>query len=145
MSNFIVADRKTDYLLPPSVDDWLNEDHLARYIVEVVDQLDLSRLTRQYAGRGSKAHHPATLLSILIYGYCSGVFSSRKPHPLAGPGRSDHAGAPTASGVRSACASTSDAHRMPRFGQSARSVSSPPEVIPQRSSEPASASTSSRT
>ena len=78
MSNFIVADRKTDYLLPPSVDDWLNEDHLARYIVEVVDQLDLSRLTLQYAGRGSKAHHPATLLSILIYGYCTGVFSSRK-------------------------------------------------------------------
>ena len=78
MSNFIVADRKTDYLLPPSVDDWLNEDHLARYIVEVVDQLDLSRLTRQYAGRGPKAHHPATLLSILIYGYCAGVFSSRK-------------------------------------------------------------------
>jgi len=78
MSNFIVTDRKTDYLLPPSVDDWLNEDHLARYIVEVVDQLDLSRLTRQYAGRGSKAHHPATLLSILIYGYCTGIFSSRK-------------------------------------------------------------------
>jgi transposase len=78
MSNFIVANRKTDYLLPPSIDDWLNEDHLARYIVEVVDQLDLSRLTRQYAGRGSKAHHPATLLSILIYGYCTGVFSSRK-------------------------------------------------------------------
>ena len=78
MSNFIVTDRKTDYLLPPSVDDWLNEDHLARYIVEVVDRLDLSRLTRQYAGRGSKAHHPATLLSILIYGYCTGVFSSRK-------------------------------------------------------------------
>lgn len=78
MANFIVTDRKTDYLLPPSVDDWLNEDHLARYIVEVVDQLDLSQLTRRYAGRGSKAHHPATLLSILIYGYCTGVFSSRK-------------------------------------------------------------------
>ena len=78
MSNFIVADRKTDYFLAPSVGDWLNEDHLARYIVEVVDQLDLSRLTRKYAGRGSKAHHPATLLSILIYGYCTGVFSSRK-------------------------------------------------------------------
>ena len=78
MSNFIVTDRKTNYLLPPSIDDWLNEDHLARYIVEVVDQLDLSGLTRQYAGRGSKAHHPVTLLSILIYGYCTGVFSSRK-------------------------------------------------------------------
>jgi transposase len=78
MPNFIQADRKTDYLLPPSVDDWLNEDHLARFVVEVVDQLDLSNLTRQYAGRGSKAHHPATLLAILVYGYATGVFSSRR-------------------------------------------------------------------
>ena len=78
MFHFIVADRKTDYLLPPSLDDWLNEDHLARFVVEVVDQLDLSKLIRQYAGRGSKAHHPATLLAILVYGYATGVFSSRK-------------------------------------------------------------------
>jgi transposase len=78
MSRFIVADRKSAYLLPPSMEDWLNEDHLARFIVEVIDQLDLSNLTRQYAGRGSKAHHPATLLAILVYGYASGVFSSRK-------------------------------------------------------------------
>ena len=78
MTNFIIADRKTDYLLPPSVDDWLNEDHLARFVVEVVEQLDLSNLTRRYAGRGSKAHHPATLLAILVYGYATGLFSSRK-------------------------------------------------------------------
>lgn len=78
MSNFILTDRKTDYLLPPSVDDWLTQDHLARFVVEVIDGLDLSNLTRQYAGRGSKAHHPATLLAILVYGYCTGVFSSRK-------------------------------------------------------------------
>lgn len=78
MSNFILTDRKTDYLLPPSVDDWLTQDHLARFVVEVIDELDLSNLTRQYAGRGSKAHHPATLLSILVYGYSTGVFSSRK-------------------------------------------------------------------
>ena len=78
MSNFIPTDRKTDYLLPPSVDDWLNEDHLARFVVEVIDGLDLSNLTRQYAGRGSKAHHPGTLLAILVYGYATGVFSSRK-------------------------------------------------------------------
>jgi transposase len=51
---------------------------LARFVVEVIDGLDLSNLTRQYAGRGSKAHHPATLLAILVYGYCTGVFSSRK-------------------------------------------------------------------
>jgi transposase len=78
MSNFILTDRKTDYLLPPSVDDWLTQDHLARFVVEVIEGLDLSNLTRQYAGRGSKAHHPATLLAILVYGYCTGVFSSRK-------------------------------------------------------------------
>jgi transposase len=78
MSNFILTDRKTDYLLPPSVDDWLTQDHLARFVVEVIDGLDLSNLTRQYAGRGSKAHHPAALLAILVYGYCTGIFSSRK-------------------------------------------------------------------
>ncbi|KFB70017.1 MAG: hypothetical protein CAPSK01_000416 [Candidatus Accumulibacter vicinus] len=41
-------------------------------------QLDLSTLTRQYAGRGSKAYHPATLLAILVYGYATGIFSSRR-------------------------------------------------------------------
>ena len=78
MSNFILTDRETDYLLPPSVDDWLTQDHLARFVVEIIDGLDLSNLTRQYAGCGSKAHHPATLLAILVYGYSTGVFSSRK-------------------------------------------------------------------
>jgi transposase len=78
MSNFILTDRKTDYLLPPSVDDWLTQDHLARFVVEVIDGLNLTNLTRQYAGRGSKAHHPATLLALLVYGYSTGVFSSRK-------------------------------------------------------------------
>jgi len=78
MSRFVTADRDTVYLFPPSVSDWLPEDHLARFVVEVVDQLNLSELTQQYAGRGSKAHHPAVLLSLLIYGYATGVFSSRK-------------------------------------------------------------------
>jgi transposase len=78
MPHFILTDRKTDYLLPPSVDDWLNEDHLARFVVEVFDQIDLTNLTRQYTGRGSKAHHPATLLAILVYGYATRVFSSRR-------------------------------------------------------------------
>ena len=78
MPALIVTDRKTDYLLPPSVDEWLNEDHLARFVVEVIDHLDLSNLTRQYSGHGSKAYHPATLLAILVYGYATGVFSSRR-------------------------------------------------------------------
>lgn len=78
MSSFIPADRQTDYLFPPSVEDWLPENHLARFIVEVIDRLDLTELTRQYAGRGSAAHHPAVLLGLLIYGYATGVPSSRK-------------------------------------------------------------------
>lgn len=47
MANFVKADRDTDYLFPPSMQDWLPQDHLARFVVEVVDQLDLSELTRQ--------------------------------------------------------------------------------------------------
>jgi len=78
MVSFIVADRKTDYRLPPSIDDWLNQDHLARFTVDVIDQLDLSKLTLQYAGRGSKTYRPATLLRTLLYGYATGVFSSRR-------------------------------------------------------------------
>jgi transposase len=78
MSRFIPVDRYTDYLLPPSVDDWLPENHLARFIVEVVDQLDLTKRTRKYTGRGSAAHHPSVLLGLLVYGYATGVFSSRK-------------------------------------------------------------------
>ncbi len=69
MGHFVLADRDTDFLLPPSIQDWLPEDHLARFVVEVVDQLDLSKLTQQYTGRGSRAHHPAVFLSLLIYGY----------------------------------------------------------------------------
>lgn len=78
MSSFIAIDRQTDYLFPPSVEDWLPENHLARFIVEVIERLDLSELTRQYAGRGSAAHHPAVLLGLLIYGYATGLPSSRK-------------------------------------------------------------------
>jgi transposase len=78
MNRFINADRDSDYLLPPSVDEWLPEDHLARFVVEVIEQMDLSEFTRQYAGRGSAAHHPTVLLALLIYGYASGVHSSRK-------------------------------------------------------------------
>jgi transposase len=75
---FHPIDRSTDYLLPPSVQEWLPEAHLARYVVDVVEGLDLSALERAYAGRGSDAYHPATLLSLLIYGYATGTFSSRK-------------------------------------------------------------------
>ncbi len=78
MSHFIIADRDTAYLLPPSVAEWLPETHLARFVAEVVERMDLTALTAAYAGRGSAAHHPAVLVSLLIYGYATGVFSSRK-------------------------------------------------------------------
>lgn len=78
MSRFRPIDRNTDFLLPPSVQEWLPEDHLARYIASVVENLDLSEIERAYAGRGSEAYHPAMLLSLLIYGYATGTFSSRK-------------------------------------------------------------------
>ena len=78
MSNFRQVDRETGYLLPPSVDDWLPERHLARFVVEVIEQLDLSPFIKAYRGSGSAAHHPGVLLGLLIYGYASGVYSSRK-------------------------------------------------------------------
>ncbi len=77
-TNFIPVDRNTIYLLPPSVQDWLPEDHLARFIVDIVSQLNLRSITEQYGGRGSKAYHPRMLLALLFYGYATGVFSSRK-------------------------------------------------------------------
>ncbi len=75
---FIPIDRDTPYLFPPSVQDYLPEDHLARFVVDIVDQLDLSHLSAVYTGRGSKPFHPAMLVSLLFYGYATGVFSSRK-------------------------------------------------------------------
>lgn len=75
---FVNVDRDTAYLLPPSVQDWLPENHLARFVVEIVEQLDLRQLTTAYRGRGSDACHPAMLVALLFYGYATGVFASRK-------------------------------------------------------------------
>ena len=58
--------------------EWLPEAHFARYVAAVVEDLDLSEIERAYAGHGSDAYHPATLLGLLIYGYATGTFSSRK-------------------------------------------------------------------
>jgi transposase len=78
MSNFRPIDRQTGFLLPPSVDDWLSEKHLARFVVELIDGLDLSAMSGAYRGSGSASYHPRLLLGILVYGYATGVFSSRK-------------------------------------------------------------------
>jgi transposase len=78
MSNFRQFDRDTGFLLPPSVDEWLPERHLARFVVEVIEGMDLRAMVGSYRGSGSKSYHPAVLLGLLVYGYATGVFSSRK-------------------------------------------------------------------
>ena len=78
-NHFIHTNRNQAYLLPPNLNDWLSEDHLARFIVEVTEQLDLSSILKHYTGSGgSLAYHPQILLSLLFYGYATGIFSSRK-------------------------------------------------------------------
>ena len=75
---FRTINRDTAYLLPPSLQDWLPQKHLARFVVEMVDQLDLRVLESAYRGVGKPPYHPAVLLALLFYGYATGVFSSRK-------------------------------------------------------------------
>lgn len=75
---FIVIDRDTPQLLPVSVQDYLPERHLARFVVEIVDQLDLHQVSAAYRGTGSAAYPPSMLVALLFYGYATGVFSSRK-------------------------------------------------------------------
>jgi transposase len=74
MSNFREVDRETGFLLPPSVDEWLPERHLARFVVEVIERLDLSAMVKAYRGSGSAGYHPSLLLGLLVYGYATGGF-----------------------------------------------------------------------
>src|ERR1700758_4507860 len=69
-----------DLLLPPSLRDWLPENHLAHFVSDVVDQLDLSAIESVYEKeeRGQPPYHPGMMTKILVYGYCVGVFSSRR-------------------------------------------------------------------
>src|ERR1035437_1921358 len=78
MSNFRTIDRETGFLLPPSVDEWLPEKHLARFVVEEMEGLDLRTMSGSYRGSGSASYHPRMLLGIVVYGYATGIFSSRK-------------------------------------------------------------------
>ena len=69
-----------DLLLPPSLREWLPEDHLAFFVSDLIDQLDLSAITAGYEDeeRGYPPYHPVMLTKVLVYAYCVGVFSSRK-------------------------------------------------------------------
>lgn len=67
-------------LLPPNLDEWLPQQHLARFLSDVVDTMDLKPIIRRYRdnGQGGAAFHPAMMLKVLLYAYCVGVPSSRK-------------------------------------------------------------------
>jgi len=69
------------YLLPPSLQNWLPEDHLARFVAEVSAELDLQPIYAWYEerdGRGQAAYHPLMMVRLLLYGYCVGKRSSRQ-------------------------------------------------------------------
>src|SRR3954467_12323465 len=83
MSNFRPVDRQTGFLLPPSVDEWLPEKHLARFVVEVIDGLDLSVMRGSYRGSGSASYHPSLLLGILVYGSGCSRAASWSGRPMA--------------------------------------------------------------
>jgi transposase len=78
--NFLACDRDQAFLLPPDVRDWLPADHLAWFVLDVVDQLDLGPFLKAYRadGHGRAAYEPRMLLAVLLYGYCTGVRSSRQ-------------------------------------------------------------------
>lgn len=82
--NFTDCNREQAYLLPPSLRDWLSEDHFAWFLLDAVEKMDLSAFYAEYRpdGKGQKAHHPEILLSVLLYGYCHGERSSRKLEAL---------------------------------------------------------------
>jgi transposase len=69
-----------DFLLPPSPREWLAEDHLSYFVSDLIDQLDLSVIEQHYEReeRGYPPYHPRMMTKVLVYGYCVGVFSSRR-------------------------------------------------------------------
>ena len=80
MKSFRAFDLKQSLLLPPDLQNWLPEGHLSRFVAEVVGELDLSGIYAGYSddGRGQAAYHPQMMSGLLIYGYCAGIFSSRR-------------------------------------------------------------------
>jgi transposase len=77
--NFLGCDREQAFLLPPSLDEWLPEDHFARFVISAVDAMDLSAFYAGYRadGHGRPAHDPAMMVALLVYAYARGQRSSR--------------------------------------------------------------------
>ena len=78
MQKFKPVNTQQYFLLPPSVEDFIKEDHLARVVAEVVDTLDTTSIEKQYSYLGQKSYHPKVLLKLLFYGYAIGIRSGRK-------------------------------------------------------------------
>ena len=78
--NFLSCDRDQEFLLAPSVRDWLPEGHLAWFVLEVVERLDLRAIYGAYRadGSGRPAHEPAMMVALIVYAYCVGERSSRQ-------------------------------------------------------------------
>lgn len=78
--NFISCDREQQFLMPPSLDEWLPKDHLARFVVEMVEVFDLSAFyaRRRADGWGRAAYDPKMMVALLIYAYATGSRSSRR-------------------------------------------------------------------
>jgi|tagenome__1003787_1003787.scaffolds.fasta_scaffold20791831_1 transposase len=78
--NFLSCDREQDFLMPPSVRDWLPDGHLAYWLIEVVGELDLGAFYSVYRidGSGRPAHEPRMMVTLLVYAYCVGERSSRQ-------------------------------------------------------------------
>ena len=78
--NFVAVDRDQLMLMPPSVGDWLRDDHLAWFVLDVIDEFDLSKFVGGYRsdGRGGAAYHPAMMVALLVYAYSVGERSSRQ-------------------------------------------------------------------
>ena len=77
--NFLRCDHDQELLLPPNMRDWLPEGHLASFMLDTVDTLDLAGFCRAYRvdGHGGAAHDPLSLVALLLYAYCKGQWSSR--------------------------------------------------------------------
>jgi transposase len=80
---YVNIDRQTPMLLPVDLREWVAENDLARLIVEVVEQCDLSQAWTNERGSGSAQYPPGMMLSLVIYAYARGVFSSRRIEQLS--------------------------------------------------------------
>ena len=80
VQNFLPCERDQQYLMPPSLTEWLPEDHLAWFVIDAVDQMDLSGFRAGYRadGWGRAAHDPAMMVAVMLYAYCIGERSSRR-------------------------------------------------------------------